>query len=353
MATQAEIVLPGRQFDDTLSFFREKLGFRLDAICPADNPAVATLSAYGVRIRLDRTVTGPSPDLFIRTESPDALFDGMAERVAPNGTKIRFESGNPPLALPRLQQAVTVRQMDDEASWGTGRAGMLYRDLIPGREGGRFIASHIRIPNGGPVPDNVHFHKIRFQMIYVYKGWVRLVYEDQGEPFVMEAGSCVLQPPQIRHRVLESSDGLEVIEIGSPADHMTLLDHDLDLPTGKTDPARDFSGQRYALHVAATATWSEGPLDGFKSREVGIAEATDGLARVAVLRQQTDALNVADRHDGEFLFQFVLEGGVTLALQDRQYALQAGDSFTLPADVDYSLSEASGPLELLRVQLPG
>ena len=53
-------------------------------------------------------------------------------------------------------------------------------------------------------------------MIYVRRGWVRVVYEDQGEPFVMHEGDLVLQPPEIRHRVLESSPGLEVIEIGAP-----------------------------------------------------------------------------------------------------------------------------------------
>ena len=30
---------------------------------------------------------------------------------------------------------------------------MHYRDLIPSRLGGSIIASHIRIPDGGPVPD--------------------------------------------------------------------------------------------------------------------------------------------------------------------------------------------------------
>ena len=114
-------------------------------------------------------------------------------------------------------------------SWNEGRAGMLYRDLIPSRLGGRFIASHISIPTGGEVPDYVHFHKVRFQMIYCIFGWAKLVYECQGEPFVMNAGDCVLQPPEIRHRVLETSDKFEVLEIGCPAIHETFADHELPL----------------------------------------------------------------------------------------------------------------------------
>jgi hypothetical protein len=48
---------------------------------------------------------------------------------------------------------------------------MQYRDLLPSRLGGRYIASHIRIPDGGPVPDYVHYHRVRFQMIFCKAGW--------------------------------------------------------------------------------------------------------------------------------------------------------------------------------------
>ena len=58
---------------------------------------------------------------------------------------------------------------------------MHYRDLVPSRLGGAMIASHIRIPDGGPVPDMVHFHKVGFQLIFCVKGWVDVVYEDQGD----------------------------------------------------------------------------------------------------------------------------------------------------------------------------
>jgi hypothetical protein len=65
---------------------------------------------------------------------------------------------------------------------------MQYRNLLPGRLGGELVASHIRIPRGGLVPDYVHWHDIRLQLIFCYKGWVRVVYEDQGPPFVMQPG---------------------------------------------------------------------------------------------------------------------------------------------------------------------
>ena len=160
--------------------------------------------------------------------------------TAPNGTRVELAAYDPPPALPEPSPELVVSRLDQGPGWQTGRAGMRYRDLIPGRQGGRFIASHIHIPDGGPVPDYVHYHQVRLQLIYCYKGWVKVVYEGQGEPFVMFPGDCVLQPPQIRHRVLESSPGLEVVEVSCPAEHPTLVEHELSLPTVERYPERDF-----------------------------------------------------------------------------------------------------------------
>ena len=189
-------------------------GFRLDTIVPADDPMELSLSRGDEQLRLVR-------------EAPARARDG---------------------------------------AWHRGRAGMDYRDLVPDRRGGELIASHIRIEQGGPVPDYVHYHDVRVQLIYCLRGWVRLVYEDQGEPFVMIVGDCVVQPPQIRHRVLECSAGLEVIEVAAPAVHTTHVDHELALPTARRD--RTYSGQRFV--------WCRpGELE-------RVAAATGGLAEIRV-----------------------------------------------------------------------
>src|SRR4030095_14859961 len=158
--------------------------------------------------------------------------------TSPDGTRIELVEARLPVEVPEGTQEFVLSRMAD--TWGVGRAGMQYRDLIPSRLGGRFIASHIRIPEGGPVPDYVHFHRIRFQMIYCKTGWARLVYEDQGEPFLFHAGDCVLQPPEIRHRVLEASDGLEVLEIGCPAPHETFPAHAKNPPPTPPAPEGGF-----------------------------------------------------------------------------------------------------------------
>lgn len=348
----AEVVLPCPELDPTLKFFTDRLGFRIDAIFPADDPAVAELSGHGLRLRLQRGDRRPPGVLRLLSREAGA-FEGARELTAPNGTVIEIEQADPPLTLPPVNQTFVLQKIAGNAKWGVGRAGMLYRDLIPDRQGGRFIASHIKIPDGGPVPDYVHFHKIRFQMIYCYRGWVRLVYEDQGQPFIMNAGDCVLQPPQIRHRVLECSPGLEVIEIGCPAEHMTCVDHVIPLPTGALKPERDFGGQRFVHHVAATAPWRPWRLEGFEARDIGIAAATDGLAGVNVARVAGAVPVQPLSHDGEFLFLFVLEGGATLQVEGRApERVEAGDSFVIPAGMKHALADCAPGLELLEVSLP-
>jgi quercetin dioxygenase-like cupin family protein len=230
-----------------------------------------------------------------------------------------------------------------------GRAGMRYRDLIPDRQGGRFIGSHIAIPDGGPVPDYVHYHAILFHLVYCYRGWVRVVYEDQGEPFVMHAGDCVLQPPRIRHRVLEASPGLEVVEIGAPAVHATHVDHERALPTAELRTDRDYDGQRFVRFTAATARFEPSVFAGFDACELGIAPATGNLASVRVLRAR-DPGRLAARHGADLLFHFVLRGQLTL---DGEHRLAAADAFTLPAGRPFAWSDASPDLELLQVALPG
>ena len=58
-------------------------------------------------------------------------------------------------------------------------------------------------------------------MFYVLKGWIKFVYEGEGE-HLFHAGDCVLQPAGIVHNELDCSDDLEVLEIYSPAIHQTV-----------------------------------------------------------------------------------------------------------------------------------
>ena len=43
---------------ETLAFFVDQIGFRVDVISPADDPRVAVISGHGVRLRLERDGAG-------------------------------------------------------------------------------------------------------------------------------------------------------------------------------------------------------------------------------------------------------------------------------------------------------
>jgi len=101
------------------------------------------------------------------------------------------------------------------------RAFFQYRDLgIREATEGRFGAHVIRAKDGTDAAPQWHRHELAFQMVYVTCGWVDFEYEGVGR-VRLEAGSCVHQPPGIRHREVAHSDDLELIEITSPADFGT------------------------------------------------------------------------------------------------------------------------------------
>jgi quercetin dioxygenase-like cupin family protein len=273
--------------------------------------------------------------------------------MAPNGTRVEIDVLNPPFVMPETEQAFVVRRLADQAPWIIGRAGMHYRDLIPSRLGGAIIASHIRIPDGGPVPDMVHYHTVGFQLIFCYRGWVDLVYEDQGEPFRLHAGNCVIQPPEIRHRVLFASENIEVIEIGVPAEHVTTIDHEMELPTSNYRPDREFQGQTFVHHKADDANWSEFRLSGFQGRDTTISANTKGVAGVQVVKRGKGETEWS-AHDGDILFSFVMEGSMTLEGEGKEpFALEPGDAFVIPKGLRTRYVDPSADLELLEVSLPG
>jgi mannose-6-phosphate isomerase-like protein (cupin superfamily) len=313
-----EVSLPSRDLAADIALLVERFGFRLDTIFPADDPSTATLSGHGARIRLNRL---PLPAGDGEKPDPGAL---IARRVA-----------------------------DDDGAWVVGRAGMEYRDLIPGRLGGALIASHIRIREAGPVKDLVHFHDITFQLIFCHRGWVRVVYEDQGGPFVLNAGDCLIQPPRIRHRVLECSANLEVIEVSAPARHLTTMDHEMTLPTAALSPDRDFSGQHFCRSESGSAVWTRSRLPGFESRETGIAEATRDVASVRTLRPANSHADAWTSHTADILFLFIRSGSVALEEAGRSsHSLRAGDACVLPSSTATALRDPSRDLEILEVAFP-
>jgi mannose-6-phosphate isomerase-like protein (cupin superfamily) len=269
-------------------------GYQLEMIAPADRPTLARLFRDGVYVVL--------------TSDP-------------------IESHQPPAG-----------------EWVIGRAGMMYRDLIPNRLDGRVIASHIRLGRGGPVSDYVHYHKIGFQMIYCLVGRIQVVYEHQGQPFCLESGDCVLQPPEMRHRVLSATAGAEVIEIGSPAYHETWTDNLMELPSATIDTSREYGGQRFIRHICGEAVWEQ-ITESVTLRDLGISDGTKGLASARVLRIGSGGKHTFN-DAARSTFCFVTAGHIVTAGD----ALKAGRSFVISACQSAAV-QAVTETEILEVNL--
>ena len=349
METRAEIRLPTAELRDDLPFYTKVLGFRLDMIFPADDPAVAVLSGHGLRLRIEKGATEAPGTIRILTDDP-GFAGGARVLTAPNGTRVEVDELNPPVVTPATEHAFVVRRLADQAPWVIGRAGMEYRDLVPSRLGGAMIASHIRVPDG-PVPDMVHFHRVGFQLIFCVAGWVDVLYEDQGGPLRIQAGDCFIQPPGIRHKVLHS-EGVQVVEIGVPAEHVTEIDHEMTLPTPHLRPEREWEGQRFVHSLGAEGVFAPFRVPGFEARDTGVAAATKGVASVLVARPTGTAPWVT--HTGDILFGFVMTGGMTLKGEGKPpFRLEPGDAFVIPPGLATRFADPTADLQLLEVSLPG
>ncbi len=150
---------------------------------------------------------------------------------------------------------------------------------------------------------------------------------------------------------MESSGGLEVVEITCPAEHETWFDPEMSLPTPQQD--RVFDGQRFVLHRAAEATWTPWRADGFECRDTGIGAATGGIAGARVVRATSAAEATSLEHDGELQFWFVLSGEVGLLRTDQPAErLGPGDSVAVPAGMAHGLAAGDAGCEFLEVTVP-
>ena len=357
------LVVSSPSFAKGVTFFRDELGFTLEKITPSENPSLAVFSGDGINICLDKTIQAAPVTLRVSTDNKDLL--GI-EKIGPNGTKVIYELAPSTVNIPTLQQASVDINEVDKAHWTIGRAGMKYRNLLP-KGSWDYVASHIQIPGSGKVPDWVHYHDAQFQVIYCCKGSAKLVYEDQGQPFIFNEGDCVLQPPHIRHQVLESYEDLEVVEIATPLQHSTYSDHEMKLPNDTFDPDRNFQGQNFIWSRSSDRVWHHGSSDSNLSHEIsatGIDQASAQRGNVRVLRPvKTDQTPMPvvpfpekDTHD--FVLWFVLDGTAFFE-RSNGAALQRvseSDAITLinvsQEDMSVAFRDASEDFALLEVCLP-
>jgi quercetin dioxygenase-like cupin family protein len=156
--------------------------------------------------------------------------------MSDNSTGEKLHKVSPETAMRDLGewpvQTFHVSHLQDAEFRGDGlRPYVVYRDLGARAATGGLVDAHVNA-RGRPFDRDAvskrHFHDVKFQMVYVLKGWTRAEFDGHGE-HLMKAGSCWIQPAGIKHTVLEYSDDLEVLEIILPARYDTV---EVDEPPG-------------------------------------------------------------------------------------------------------------------------
>jgi mannose-6-phosphate isomerase-like protein (cupin superfamily) len=131
--------------------------------------------------------------------------------------------GKPPKIVWKPQTFMASHLKD--ALFKTGlRSYAAYRDLGVEKATGGAVQAHVIRLLGKCDPKVVsipHYHGVQFQFLYMLKGWMIGEYEGAGR-VKMTAGSCWIQPPGIRHQVIDYSDGCEMVEIILPAKFATV-----------------------------------------------------------------------------------------------------------------------------------
>src|SRR5437588_220549 len=124
-------------------------------------------------------------------------------RTAPRRT--RPVTPTRPSRAPR--QKFTVSHHDERDFQSGLRRYAKYRDLGISKATNGMVQAHvIRFvpPSRAEEVAKRHYHDVDFQMAYVLKGWLRSECEGEGA-VLLRAGAWWIQPPRLKHTVLEYS----------------------------------------------------------------------------------------------------------------------------------------------------
>jgi len=142
----------------------------------------------------------------------------MARRNPPKtSARRRVETKDP-------EQIFNVSHRGEDDFEGGLRPNAKYRDLGMSKATNGMVQAHvIRMipPCDLKEVSKRHYHDVDLQMVYVLRRWIKSEFEGEGE-VTMREGSCWLQPPRIKHRVLDYSDDCELLEIILPANFETV-----------------------------------------------------------------------------------------------------------------------------------
>jgi mannose-6-phosphate isomerase-like protein (cupin superfamily) len=183
---------------------------------PTAPKAAAKKRAAPSKTTLRKAAPAKKPAPAKKTAAPKAPARAKAVAKSP-------KPGKPPKIVWKPQTFMASHLKD--ALFKTGlRSYAAYRDLGVEKATGGAVQAHVIRLLGKCDPKVVsipHYHGVQFQFLYMLKGWMIGEYEGAGR-VKMTAGSCWIQPPGIRHQVIDYSDGCEMVEIILPAKFATV-----------------------------------------------------------------------------------------------------------------------------------
>jgi mannose-6-phosphate isomerase-like protein (cupin superfamily) len=152
-----------------------------------------------------------------------AAAKSTVKSAARKKLKARATPATKPQRRPKQRIAISHHRDEDFKADGL-RTYAHYRDLgIAAASHGLAQAHVIRLigPCNPAEVSKLHYHDVEFQMVYVLKGWVKTYMEGQGET-LMKQGSCWIQPPRIKHMIMDYSGDVELLEVILPAEFRTV-----------------------------------------------------------------------------------------------------------------------------------
>ncbi len=183
---------------------------------PTAPKAAAKKRAAPSKTTLRKAAPAKKPAPAKKTAAPKAPARAKAVAKSP-------KPGKPPKIVWKPRTFLASHLTD--ALFKTGlRSYAAYRDLGVEKATGGAVQAHVIRLLGKCDPKVVsipHYHGVQFQFLYMLKGWMIGEYEGAGR-VKMTAGSCWIQPPGIRHQVIDYSDGCEMVEIILPAKFATV-----------------------------------------------------------------------------------------------------------------------------------
>ena len=183
---------------------------------PAPKPAPKSAPQPAAKKSAATVKAAPAKKAATAKKAAPAKRAASAKKAAP-------KPGKPPKINWKPQTFVASHLKD--AAFKTGlRTYAAYRDLHTEKATGGAVQAHVIRLLGKCDPKVVsipHYHGVQFQFLYMLKGWMIGEYEGAGR-VKLPAGSSWIQPPGIRHQVIDYSDGCEMLEIILPANFETV-----------------------------------------------------------------------------------------------------------------------------------